>query len=147
MSLAIISKTVNNQCYNPYIFGKIFSGCFQNVWVVALNVNRFRDKRQKHQHWRLSSYRGDYTIHLRRQGNKVIQLMGWVTWEYKDVFWDCTWRVLLNILLSYSWALDTKIDRWTKKTVINVCFWPLVSNYHKRSVTNKNKNKKSLKAP
>src|SRR5277367_3012522 len=27
--LAFISKTVNNRCYNPYIFGKIFSICFQ----------------------------------------------------------------------------------------------------------------------
>src|SRR5277367_2011308 len=27
--LAIISKTVNNQCYNPYICGKIFSRSFQ----------------------------------------------------------------------------------------------------------------------
>ena len=34
----------------------------ENVWVVALIVNRFRDKRKKHQHRRLNSYRGDYTI-------------------------------------------------------------------------------------
>ena len=27
--LAFISKAVNNQCYNPYIFGKIFSRSFQ----------------------------------------------------------------------------------------------------------------------
>src|SRR5277367_4432270 len=33
-----------------------------NVWVVALIVNRFRDKRQKHQHRSLNSYRGDYII-------------------------------------------------------------------------------------
>src|SRR5277367_5827853 len=82
--LAFISKTVNNQCYNPYIPGKIFSrsikkcmGCSidclpfpersrkylsGNVWVVALIVYRFRDNRQKHQHRRLNSYRGDSKI-------------------------------------------------------------------------------------
>src|SRR5277367_4746088 len=59
--LAFISISVNNQCYNPYISGKIFSRSFQNVWVVALIVNRFRDNRQEHQHRRLNSYRGDYS--------------------------------------------------------------------------------------
>src|SRR5277367_5699226 len=33
---------------------------YKNVWVVALIVTRFRDKRQKHQHRRINSYRGDY---------------------------------------------------------------------------------------
>src|SRR5277367_1066639 len=92
---AFISKSVKNQCYNPYLFGKIFSSStiwykengrirkfiadnfslkidtfklkcllrvfeffrflytrlysskrsFQKIWVVALIVNRFRDKR------------------------------------------------------------------------------------------------------
>ena len=35
----------------------------KNVWVVASIVNRFRDKRQKRQHRRLNSYRGDYTAY------------------------------------------------------------------------------------
>ena len=34
----------------------------ENVWVVASIVYRYRDKRQKHQHRRLNSYRGDFTI-------------------------------------------------------------------------------------
>ena len=62
--LAFISKTVNNQCYNPYIFGKISKSSFQKCMVVALIVYRFRDKLQKHLHPRLNSYRGDYTIIL-----------------------------------------------------------------------------------
>src|SRR5277367_4635704 len=41
-----------------------FRDRFGNVWVVALIVNRFRDNRQKHQHRRLNSYRGDYTTCL-----------------------------------------------------------------------------------
>src|SRR5277367_551343 len=36
----------------------------ENVWVATLIVNRFRDKRQKHQHRRLNSYRGDYTYSI-----------------------------------------------------------------------------------
>ena len=38
-----------------------FRDLSENVWVVALILNRFRDNRQKHQHRRLNSYRGDYT--------------------------------------------------------------------------------------
>src|SRR5277367_3060934 len=56
---AFISKMVNNQCCNPYISGKILKDLSGNVWVVALIVNRFRNNRQKHQHRRLNSYRGD----------------------------------------------------------------------------------------
>src|SRR5277367_2905433 len=33
----------------------------KNVWVVASIFYRFRDKRQKHKHRRLNSYRGDYS--------------------------------------------------------------------------------------
>src|SRR5277367_3700106 len=61
MFLTFISKTVNNQCYNPYISGKIFSRfLWKCMGCRALIVYRFRDKRQKHQHRRLNSYRGDY---------------------------------------------------------------------------------------
>jgi len=40
--------------------------------VVELIVYRFRDKRQKYQHRRLNSYRGDYTLYFYRinQGQK-----------------------------------------------------------------------------
>src|SRR5277367_4127636 len=31
-----------------------------NIWIVALIVYRFRDKRQEHQHRRLNSYLGNY---------------------------------------------------------------------------------------
>src|SRR5277367_1679054 len=41
-------KTVNNQCYNSYIFGKIFSSSSINVWVVALIVFRFEINAKKH---------------------------------------------------------------------------------------------------
>src|SRR5277367_3633029 len=62
--LAIISKMVNNQCYNPYIFGKIFARSFLKCMGCSI-VYRFRDKRKKHQHRKLNSYRsnigGDYT--------------------------------------------------------------------------------------
>src|SRR5277367_2078780 len=34
--LAFISKTVNNQCYNPYIFGKILSRSFQKYMVCSI---------------------------------------------------------------------------------------------------------------
>src|SRR5277367_4575313 len=54
--LAFISKTVNDQCHNPATTHTIPERSFRdlsgNVWVVALIVNRFRDKRQKHQHCR-----------------------------------------------------------------------------------------------
>src|SRR5277367_681263 len=35
---AFISKSVNNQCYNPYIIRKIYSKSIQNEWVVAVVV-------------------------------------------------------------------------------------------------------------
>src|SRR5277367_6417666 len=56
---------VNNQCYNPYNFGKISKRSFRKcVGCIALIVYRFRDNRQKHQHRRLNSYRGDYNKYL-----------------------------------------------------------------------------------
>src|SRR5277367_5652203 len=58
--LAIISKTVNNQFFNPYIPGKIFSRSFQKCMGCNIDFYRFRDKRIKHQHQRLNSYLGDY---------------------------------------------------------------------------------------
>src|SRR5277367_1776778 len=61
--LAFISKSVNNQCYNPYISGKIFSRAFQKCIGCSI-VNRFRDNSKKRQHRRLNSYRGDYTTEL-----------------------------------------------------------------------------------
>src|SRR5277367_5147637 len=45
---AFLSKTVNNQCYNPYIFGRSFRDLSKKVWVVASIVCRFRDKSKKH---------------------------------------------------------------------------------------------------
>src|SRR5277367_53878 len=45
-----------------------------NVWVVASIVYRFRDKRQKYQHRRLNSYRGDYTT-------KELSLRCWYFWR------------------------------------------------------------------
>src|SRR5277367_2838543 len=56
--LAIISKSVNNQCYNTFLESS-FRDLSENVWVVELIVNRFLDNRKKHQHRRLNSYRGD----------------------------------------------------------------------------------------
>src|SRR5277367_4798296 len=41
---AFISKSVNNRCYNPYFTRKDLT---KNVWVLALIVYRFRDKRKK----------------------------------------------------------------------------------------------------
>src|SRR5277367_5084249 len=41
---------------------RYFRDLSENVLVVALIVSRFRGKRQKLQHRRLNSYRGDYTI-------------------------------------------------------------------------------------
>src|SRR5277367_5097805 len=41
--LAFISKTVNNQCYDPYISERSFRDLSENIWVVALFVYRFRD--------------------------------------------------------------------------------------------------------
>src|SRR5277367_2681526 len=61
--LAIISKSVNNRCYTTHTFSeRSRKDLSENVWVVALIVYRFRDKRQKHQHGRLNSYRGDYSF-------------------------------------------------------------------------------------
>src|SRR5277367_4074535 len=58
--LAIISESVNNQYYNPYIFGKIFSRSFQKgMGCIASIVYRFRNNRQTHKHRRLNSYRSD----------------------------------------------------------------------------------------
>src|SRR5277367_1878749 len=36
--LAIISKSVNNQCYNPYIFGKSFSRSFQKCMGCSIGL-------------------------------------------------------------------------------------------------------------
>src|SRR5277367_2721845 len=59
---AFISKSVNNQCYNPYIFPR-------NIWVVALIVYRFQNKRKKHRFLLLflglsrNRFKIDATIH------------------------------------------------------------------------------------
>src|SRR5277367_4059705 len=47
--LALISKSVNSQCYNPYIFGKLSKRSFQKYMGCSLPliVNHFRDKRKK----------------------------------------------------------------------------------------------------
>src|SRR5277367_980356 len=45
-------------CTTYTVLERSFLKC---IWVVALIVCRFRDKRRKHQHRRLNSYRGDYT--------------------------------------------------------------------------------------
>ena len=35
--LAFIAKTVDNQCYNPYIFGKIFSRSFRKCMGYSID--------------------------------------------------------------------------------------------------------------
>src|SRR5277367_3401799 len=44
---AFISKSVNNQCYNPYIIGKISKIPIRKCMGLELLVYRFRDKRKK----------------------------------------------------------------------------------------------------
>ena len=39
--LAFISKSVNNQCYNPYIFAKIFSRSFQYCMGCSIDCLAF----------------------------------------------------------------------------------------------------------
>ena len=47
------------QCYATHTFPeRSRKDLSKNVWVVALIANQFWDKRQKHQHRRLNSYRG-----------------------------------------------------------------------------------------
>src|SRR5277367_5977951 len=58
----------------------------ENVWVVALIVYRFRDDRQKYQHRRLNSYRGDYNC------------------GFLDVTLFCIFRLLASYLILFFYA-------------------------------------------
>src|SRR5277367_5553694 len=63
--LPIISKRKTINATTHIFMERSFRDLSINVWVVALIVYRFRDKRQKHQHRRLNSYRGGYTTQMK----------------------------------------------------------------------------------
>src|SRR5277367_4293676 len=73
--LAFISKSANNQCYNPYIFGKISKRSFQKYMGFSIDCLHFTD------------------FEIIAKNTNTVQLLSWRLYHLNKIFNFFTYRV------------------------------------------------------